>query len=155
MSQKIGKKFVPFFIVALLLIANVSTVFAAPPMALHIEVAEYIGTSGETFLASGAAVDNGLVCVTGTVDDLSVAVSGPPSGDFRILNVHKRFYCGDGSFDIKMVVRLDLTTNATTARWRVAGGTGAYSALKGTGSLVGVPIVPGTSILDIYDGNAH
>ena len=140
-----------------LLIVSVSNVFAAAPLDFHIEVEEFVGTSGETFYASGSAVAAGVMCATGTVDDLSVAVSGPPAGSFRILKVHKRFYCADGSgtFDVNLNVRLDLTTNETTARWSVIEGTGDYAGLDGNGSLVGTPIIPGTSIHDVYDGRVH
>ena len=141
----------------ILLISTASAALAAPPKSLHIEVLEYIGTSGESFAASGDAVVAGLVCPSGTIDDLAVTVSGSGSSPFRILHVQKRFNCGDlsGSFDVKMVVKLDLTTNATTARWKIVGGTGSYVSLKGNGSLVGTPVVPGVSINDVYDGSVH
>ena len=137
-----------------LLISTASAVLAAPPKSLHIEVLESIGTSGEAFAATGGAVDSLLVCPTGTVDDLDVSISGSGSSPFRILHVQKRFNCGDssGSFDVEMVVKLDLTTNATTARWKIVGGTGSYAGLKGNGSLVGTPVEPGVSIHDVYDG---
>lgn len=157
MTKKIRTTTHSILIAFILLAVTVSTVFAAPPMDVHIEVTEYINTSGETFNASGSAVDAGVVCPTGTVDDLVVDVSGPPGGIFRILNVLKRFNCeGSGdTFDVQLVVFLDLTTNETTARWNITGGTGAYAGLHGNGSLVGTPIVPGNSILDVYDGNMH
>jgi hypothetical protein len=144
-------------LLVLLLALGATTALAAPPKSIHIEVAEVIGTSGEPFTATGAAVDDGLICAVGTVDDISIEVTGPPSGDFRILKVLKRFYCDDssGTFDVKMTVHLDLTTNATTANWKIVDGTGAYTALKGNGKLIGTPIVPGTSILDVYDGKIH
>jgi hypothetical protein len=145
-------------LIALVLLAvTVSAAFAAPPLNLHIEVDEFIGTSGEAFLASGPAVATGVVCASGTVDDLSVTVSGPPGGAFAILHVLKRFTCADlsGTFDVRMVVRLNLVTSETTARWKVVGGTGAYGGLHGKGSLVGTPIVPGLSIQDVYDGKVH
>ena len=133
-----------------------STVFAAPPLDVKIEATEFIGTSGETFSASGSAVDAGVMCETGTVDDLNVVVSGPPAGSFRILKVLKRFICDGGeTFDVKLIVRLNLTTNETTARWKIVGGTGDYADLYGNGSLVGTPIEPGLSILDVYDGSMH
>ena len=144
-------------LIALVLLAvTVTSAFAAPPQNLHIEVDEVIGTSGETFFASGPAVGSGLVCATGTVDDLSIVVSSP-GGATTILHVLKRFYCADssGTFDVRMVVHLDNTTHETTARWRIAGGTGAYTSLRGNGQLAGTPIVPGTSIHDVYDGRVN
>jgi hypothetical protein len=131
---------------------------AVPPAPLHVEVLEYPGSAiPEPFLASGAAVDGGMVCAAGTVVDVSIT-SNQPAGPFRILQVLKRFTCDDasGTFDIKMVVKLDLATNDTTARWQIVGGTGDYAGLKGHGSLIGLSNLPGEySILDHYDGKVH
>ena len=143
--------------VAFLLVINVSSVFAGKPLAIHIEVEEAIGVGAlEPFDASGPAVDDGVVCETGKVEDLSIT-SNENQGPFYTVWAHKRFYCDDGSgtFDVKMVVQLDKITNATTARWRLFGGTGDYIKLRGQGSLVGIPIIPGVSIFDIYDGQVH
>jgi hypothetical protein len=155
MNKKYSFPVVVLIVIAILAIST-SVALAAPPLGLHIEVTEYINTSGESFVATGPAVVAGLVCPSGTVDDLSVVVKGNPSSGFRTLHVLKRFNCdGGGTFDVKMKVRLNLTTNATTARWNIKSGTGAYAGLKGNGSLVGTPIVPGLSIFDVYDGKAH
>lgn len=157
MTKKIQTTIISVLIALALLAITVSSVFAAPPLDVHIEVDEYIGTSGEAFFATGPAVDAGIVCPTGTVDDISINESGPPGGAFTILNVLKRFTCGDssGTFDVMLVVRLDLETHETTARWNVVGGTGDYAALHGNGSLVGMPVVLGTIIHDVYDGIMH
>jgi hypothetical protein len=140
-----------------LLVLTASAVVAAPPMDLHIEALEFVATDGEPFTATGSAVDAGLVCATGTIDDLYVEFSDSGRSPYRILHVLKRFYCDDfsGTFDIQMVVQLDLTTNETTARWKIVGGTDSYVNLKGRGALVGTPVVKGFSIQDVYDGMVH
>jgi len=144
----------------LLLAVNVTAVVAAPPEPIHIEVTEFPDswpTNHEPFVATGLAVDHGLVCATGTVLDLNIT-SNQPSGPFLILWVDKRFTCDDlsSTFDVTMVVKLDLATNNTTARWRIVGGTGQYAGLKGRGSLVGTSNLPAEpSILDVYDGKVH
>jgi hypothetical protein len=157
MFHKVRPFTLSIFLTFLLLALTASVVVAAPPQDLHIEALEFIGSSGEPFTASGSAVDSNMVCATGTIDDIEITASGSSSGGFLTLHVLKRFYCDDlsGTFDIRMVVRLDLTTNETTARWRIVDGTGAYAALKGSGSLVGTPVNPGVSILDVYDGRVH
>ena len=157
MAKKFRTTTLSVLIAFILLAVTVSTVFAAPPLDVHIEVDEFVGTSGETFYASGSAVDASTVCATGTVDDISIEASGPPGGTFTILNVLKRFNCGDasGTFDVKLVVFLDLVTHETTAHWNVVGGTDEYAGLHGNGSLVGTPIDPGNSIHDVYDGVMH
>ena len=153
MSKKTRTFTLSMLLTLMLLVLTASIVAAAPPLDLHIEVRETIGTSGETFTASGSAVPD-KVCATGTVDDLSVVTSGSGSGGFVTLHVLKRFYCaGSGdTFDVQMVVKLNLVTHSTTANWKIIGGTGKYADLKGHGSLVGTPVIPGTSIDDVYDG---
>ena len=157
MMNKIRKTTLVAFTTLVLAALSVSTAFAAPPLALHIEVDEVIATSGETFFASGASVLAGEVCPTGTVEDLSTTASGAPGGPITILQVVKRFTCADlsGTFDVRLVVRLDNLTHYTTANWRVVSGTGAYAGLHGNGSLAGTPIDPGLSIRDVYDGKVH
>jgi hypothetical protein len=83
-----------------------------------------------------------------------VQIVNPSGPTIRILDVLKRFTCGDGSgaVHVRLLVRLDLTTHETTATWHVQGGTGDYAGLSGNGKLVGTPIDPGVSILDVYDG---
>ena len=156
MTKTVRTTTLSILVAMMLLAVSVTTAFAAPPLSLHMEVDEVIGTSGETFFASGPAVSAGAVCPTGTVDDLSVVASSP-GGATTILHVHNRFYCADasGTFDVRMVVRLDNSTHETTARWVLYGGTGDYARLRGRGYLVGTPIVPGTSIHDVYDGRVN
>ena len=152
------KLIISLFIVSFILGFSSTKVFAAKPLDLHIEVEEVIGNvPADPFTASGSAIDYGLVCASGTVQDDYVQINGSLGGSFRTLKVVKHFVCDDGSgfFDIEMQVRLDNSTNETTAHWRIISGTNDYLYLKGTGSLVGIPIVPGTSILDIYDGKVH
>ena len=153
MNKRIRNTSLSVLIALVLLALANSAAYAVPLKNLHMEVVDIVGASGETFVASGDAVDNGVVCATGTVDDLSVEPSGG-SGTYTILHVVKRFYCDDGSgtFDIKMLVRLNNTTLQTSARWKFVGGTGSYTSLHGQGYLQGTPVVPGTSILDVYDG---
>ena len=155
------KKTVAFSLltVLFLLIFNVPNVFAAPPLALHIEVVEFtIGPTPDTFYASGPAVDDGLVCGTGAVSDVGGTSHGNPNGPFKTFKVLKHFICGDGSgtFDIEMNVKLDNVSHETTAQWKIVGGTDDYAQLKGNGLLIGTPEVePGSIITDFYDGKVH
>jgi hypothetical protein len=140
----------------ILLLALAVPVMAAPPMGLHIEVLATINQqSPDEFTASGPAVEAGTVCGSGESTDVGVAVM-PVTPDLSILRVTKQFACdGGGTFNVDMVVRLDLTTHDTTATWRITGGTGDYAGLRGRGSLVGTSIVDGESIFDVYDGWAQ
>jgi hypothetical protein len=131
-------------------------VLAGSPLDLHIVAEETFADVNDTFVITGAAVDAGVVCETGIVNDLDFAIQGNNPG-LRILRVDKAFICDDGSgtFFVSMVVRLDLNSGETTARWRITGGNGDYADLRGRGSLVGIPIIPGESILDVYNGSVQ
>lgn len=150
------KKLYAVLLAVVFLAMNVSFVFAAKPLAIHIEVLEYIAGGTEPFTATGPAVDDGLVCGTGTVVE-TAATSKDTNGPYTKLWITKRFDCGDGSgtFDVDMVVKLNKSTGTTTANWKVVAGTGNYASLKGNGSLFGTPIVMGVTIFDVYDGKLH
>lgn len=157
MFGRVPKVLAAVLSVLVLILMTVSMASAAPPPNVHIEVPEVIGVNGDPFTASGAAVTAGVLCAAGSVDDLSVISSGSGAGPLAILRVDKRFTCEDlsGTFDIRMIVRLDEATDSTTANWKIVGGTGAYAGLHGSGWLVGTPIVPEVSIFDVYDGRVH
>ena len=157
MKSRLRTAAISVSIALVLLAGTASSAFAAPPLKVHIEVDEIVATSGEPFLASGPAVLAGLVCPSGTVDDLSGTVSGSPGGAFSILHVLKRFNCDDasGTFDVALTVKLNNSTHFTTASWRIVAGTGNYVGLHANGSLAGTPIVPAVSIHDVYDGKVH
>ena len=128
---------------------------AARPLAVHIEAPTAIPVGlSDRFEATGPAVDDGLISDTGDVYTFDLVAFGPPGASFTYLRMIKHFDFDDGSgtFDVRLVARLDLTTGETRGLWKVVGGTGAYTNLKGSGRLVGIPIVQGQSILDIYDG---
>ena len=151
------KRIVTLLVLVLMLALSVTTVFAAPPLLIHIEVLEWIGSpTPEPFIALGTAVNDGLVCAAGEVEDYGTTTQDP-GGPFKIIRTYKHFTCADlsGSFDMKMVVKLDKATNDTTATWKIISGTGSYTALKGNGKLIGLSNYPVNSIFDIYDGKVH
>jgi len=143
-------------LVLTILLLTVTVAFAAAPQAFHMEVHEMILGSGETFYASGPAVDAGVVCPTGITSDIYSNSFGPPNGNYTYLYIVKSYSCtdGTGTFYIKMKVKLENNTGNTTARWQFTDGSGAYSRLRGHGTLVGTPTIP-DYIMDVYDGVAH
>jgi hypothetical protein len=162
-TKKVRTTTYSILIAFVLLAVAVSTVFAAPPMDLQIEVHEVLGngtSTAEIFSASGSAVP-GVICATGTVIDLEEGAGtfGAPSSPFTIIHAQKRFTCEEkGTFDVRLVVRLDKVTGNTTASWRIISGTDDFVDLQGRGSLVGTPPGPGeigVSIDDVYNGFVH
>ena len=154
-----NRKLVLSVLIALLTVGLVvMPAMAMKPLKVHIEVPEDIATGPDPFVASGPAVDAGVLCAGGTVVDNYINY-GPTPGPFQILYVSKTFTCANGSdtFDVYMVVKLNTTTSYTKAKWQIVGGTGAYTGLQGKGKLVGIPYVPGGegTILDIYDGKLY
>jgi hypothetical protein len=89
------------------------------------------------FDASGAAVDDDVICPSGTFVDTGIRFAGfqSPRGVVQ-LQVAKTFACDDGSgtFDVKMQIQADFGTGIESFRWTVMGGTGAYDSLRGSGS---------------------
>ena len=131
---------------------------AAKPLAVHIEAPTAIPVGlPDRFEATGPAVDAGLISGTGDVYTFDLVAFGPSGASFTYLRMIKHFDFDDGSgtFDVRLQARLDFITGETKGFWIVVGGTGAYANLKGTGKLIGIPIVQGQSILDIYDGRLH
>lgn len=143
---------------ALLLIAAVFMApalpaLATPPTAVNFEVPTVFGATAP-FTASGPAVDSGLMCPMGSVDDIfgkGSAFNSQTGVNFQVVKV---FTCddGSGSFVVKLQVRLDF--KGDNFQWVVLDGDGDYSNLHGSGSGIGIEPT-GTSIIDIYDGGVH
>lgn len=147
---------ISLLLVLALLLLTATIAFAAQPLGFHMVVDEFIYGGGETFFASGPAVTAGVVCPTGIANDTFSNSYGPPSGTYTYLYIVKSYTCADlsGTFYIKMKVKLNNNTGYTTAKWHFTDGSGAYSRLRGHGTLVGTPTGPGT-IQDVYDGKVH
>jgi hypothetical protein len=126
---------------------------ATPPEAVHFVVPTEFAVQNE-FTASGPAVDSGIMCPAGTVDDIFGKASGFQSERGVIFQVVKVFTCddGSGSFVVKLQVRIDF--KGDNFQWVVLGGEGDYSNLHGSGTGIGIDPTE-TSITDIYDGAVH
>ena len=140
--------------------------FAAVPVAattpLDVEFAVTTtgpegGPTGGPFVASGPAVDAGLVCPTGTTIDVGAKAAGFQSQAGVNLLVVKAFDCDDlsGSFIVKLQVRLD--SRGDNFAWVVVNGDGAYARLRGAGDGYGIPFGtgPDVGVDDFYLGALH
>ena len=139
---------------ALGMLMPLAAVQASPGVAAAFDVTTTLGSpSGGPFTATGPAVDAGLLCVSGWTTDVSLGINGngKNGSNFQVL---KSFICddGSGSFLLKLQVRSD--RKGDNYSWQVAGGTGAYMRLQGTGSGYGTALEPGV-LLDHFAGTLH
>jgi len=96
-----------------------------------IDVHSSFSQPGGTFTA-----DSDLLCADGTTTDSTLV-----AGNGRAITFHnlKTFECADGSgtFTIRIQAKVKPCSPTDSGVWNVAGGTGDYEGLQGTGSLVG------------------
>jgi hypothetical protein len=140
-----------------------SAIATTPAMAtrgldVHIEALTDVSAPDQAgrFVASGPAVDAGLLCATGVVTSLWVTSASPDwQGAVWVLYMAKHFQFDDGTgFNARLVVRVIRITPEvcnTIGQWRIVDGTGR---LKGTGTIEGFgDPVNLDLILDVYDGS--
>ncbi len=153
------KATVSIFITAIMLLTLcvIPAAAATPNLDVSIVITTYFPPEGPAygpFVASGPAVDAGLICPAGDTLDLIARPSGWQS--FRAVNYHgaKLFTCsvGGGTFILRLEVRVD-PRKGDTANWNVASGTGAYAALQGTGKIFGEYFDGG--VTDYVTGKVH
>jgi len=150
---------------AVLVAALAGVMAATPAMAaqrldVHIEVTSPFTQDAVPFVASGPAVDSGLLSATGFVSTGDVTVSPSPHRDgFLYLTVLKHFVCDNGTFDVEVAATIDLNAGTGSGdrtgsgHWTVLGGTGSYANLKGNGKCYSTQCVPGESVYDFYDAS--
>ena len=132
-------------------------VSAAAPKAVEIVSPMTFAPPGEfnfgTFEASGPAVDAGLICEAGDVNDTGIILAGGQSRSGKIqIPVYKTFTCPDGELFIRIQVHLDLETFTETFSWVVLGGTGAYANVRGHGDGFSFSEDPNTGNVNVYSG---
>ena len=131
------------------LLTMAGSVSASQPQPVQITVLTHIGGFEEPFEATG-----GVVCAEGLVSNGDGRFVGWQSGSQAQIIMVKQFVCADGTFDVLLRVTLDFATGDTAGTWSVLGGTGAYTTLRGAGSLTG-DNPGGEAILDVYVGTMH
>jgi hypothetical protein len=108
------------------------------------------------FAASGPAVDAGLICASGSVEDTRLIFAGARSNRGAQIPVRKTFTCDDasGQIFVKIQVHLDFATSTETFSWVILGGTGEYASLNGSGqgSTVSDGSDPQTGNFNTYTG---
>ena len=146
-----------FTVTMAVMLALAAPAGAAPPSEVEFEVQTSFAALGGPFIASGPAVDAGLVCDEGDVEEVFRRVSGSRSIRNFNIQIVNEFTCDDGTgtFLVKLQVHVVLFSPSSFT-WTVVGGTGDYVDLRGAGSGDGIPGVPCgdvfVCILDLYDG---
>ena len=137
-SDRRARALVAMLAATIAVITVVAPVAAAAPQ--QVEIVSHMnfnpdGFNFGTFEASGAAVDDGTICASGTVDDTGIIFVGFQSGRGAQIPVRKTFTCDDGSgtFFVKIQVHLDFASSTESFTWVVLGGTGDHSHLRGSG----------------------
>jgi hypothetical protein len=128
---------------------------ATPPSDVGFEVETSLLGAPSPFVATGPAVDAGLMCDEGTVHDNSGNLTGFSPRGFNFQGI-KHFICDDGSgqFLVNLEARIDFR-KGVTFNWNVLSGTGDYEDLHGAGTGVGLPDCGPDCVLDVYDGGLH
>jgi len=134
---------------AVLFAAGVALTLAGPAEAASPEGVTLVshvtfnpdGPNYGDFDATGAAVDSGTMCASGTFVDVGIRFAGFQSDRGEVqLQVVKEFTCDDGSgtFIVKMQIQANFDTGFESFTWVGLGGTEAYAGFKasGTGSTV-------------------
>ena len=104
---------------------------AATGAEVTIDVHSLFEDGGGTF-----TTDGDLLCPSGTTSDETIV-----AGNGRAITFHnlKTFTCADGSgtFTLRLQAQVKPCNANTSGVWSVAGGTGRYETLRGSGTLVG------------------
>ena len=128
--------------------ARVSGVGPVEPMTVRLPDAPNVGT----FVATGEAVDDGILCPSGDVVDLGVEFTGGRKVQ-RIIAT-KKFTCGDGTgaFVVRLKVR-QFPDQTETFDWVIQGGSGEHEGLRGGGSGHSTLTASGEGGTNYYDGS--
>ncbi len=142
------------------LLSTASPVSAYTPAAvtivsiMHPQPNDPIAPFYGTFVASGPAVDAGLLCEEGDVQDIVNPARGWQSGQVITLYVHKHFVCSDESGSFEMNMQVLIASTRTTAHWNITTGEGSYTRLFGVGRLTSVWLNE-NDLEDTYFGKLH
>lgn len=106
----------------------------------------------QPFEATGAAVDAGLICASGTTYNLSFSSFAGEGVEPYRFEIVKAFLCDDlGTFYMHLDVVADYS--GTHGTWQISTGLAAFRNLEGNGSIIGVPGIPGVTMTEYYSGS--
>ena len=149
-----------------------SSCSSAGPQEAEIEMIETAPMEDGTFTATGAAVDDGIICAQGIarlVGATDAETGEPASETSTVVLVDTAFVCGDGSGEFHLAVEVSSTLDDwlpaiesgelfDDGEWTVSQTTGDYAKLTGNGARAwqvmeaGVAPWDGGSIRSVYTG---
>ena len=129
---------------------------ATQPSGVNFEVEMSLLGDPSPFVASGPAVDSGLMCSEGEVLQVFGKTTGFQSakGYVNFQAVHQ-FTCDDGSGDFLVKLQVRFNQNGDNFQWNILSGAGDYEDLHGTGDGIGLPDCGLNCVFDIYTGGLH
>jgi hypothetical protein len=156
-SRRGASAILPLVAAAIALVAVAGPTTAVTPQQVHI-VAHMSKDGTGIFEATGSAVDEGLICGSGTVLDAGNELAGWQSGQKVQVLSRKALTCtdaewipdGSGTFFVKIQIHAVFGGDEPFT-WVVQGGTGAYADVRGSGDGVTADNTP-ESNTNIYDG---
>ncbi len=108
--------------------------------------------TGGPFTATGAAVEDGLLCATGTLTELHAHREMLPDDDFRVL-VLKQLTCEDRPGALEIALWVDVVEGVGNAfEWQALWGTEALAGICGSGDGAG-EWAEDPSVIDSYAGH--
>lgn len=130
-------------VAALLLVAlPIGSAGAGTPwldVQMVVEIHYDMGDPYGPFVASGPAVDDGLICATGDTLDISSVDHHRDDEGVTRFTVIKRFTCPSGHyFDVRSNIINNQIVGFEHVFWSVVGGSGPYTSLRGDGTAFGM-----------------
>lgn len=128
------------------------------PQDVVIEIQSHVPPGGPgygPFVASGPAVEAGLVCATGDTLDVKASVDENQGDEVQNLQVFKEFTCADGSGSFVMKLEVLISPEGVQATWMIFSGSGDYANLHGTGRLTSSTPAGGDILDETFGGKLH
>jgi hypothetical protein len=140
--------------VAALLLVLPGSVIASASYPVTIVVPTDFALKVWPFSATGEAVDEGLICPSGTVTDGKYVAACRRDGSACNFRIEKVFVCDEGgSFTINLQAHVVFDPYSDVGTWTILHGWDDMARIHGNGTLVGEPFVGG--VTDTYVGLIH
>jgi len=142
--------------VAILLLALPGSAIASASYPVTIVVQTDFGQFENPFSATGEAVNEGLICPSGTVHDGKYVAACRKDGAGCNFRIEKVFACdGVESFTINLQAHVIFDPYNDVGTWTILHGWGDYARIHGHGTLEGIRWGGGVGVTDTYIGLIH